>query len=220
MMPLQRGAIALALSVALTGCASVERDEEGAWSQVRGVAQALARDRAAVAAPVAGPSRAELAAFRVPVIQVDSPSGAAYLVPLNRRVGGAEFWATGSQQTMVLRGGQITMTRGFGAYDIIESVVPQDMRAVVGQNYTRSYTTLDGADHPVRQEMTCASRSAGTETITIKGLAHATQRIQENCVSDGETFENTYWLDASGVRKLHQFMGDAIGYVTVSRVID
>ena len=219
MMRLRFSASALAALALLAACGSVERDQEGVVSQLRAVSRVLAQNGAA-AAPAPELGRAELAAFNVPVIVVNSSSGVAYLVPMNRSSGGGEFWATGSQQTMVLRGGQISMTRGFGAFDVIESVVPQDMRAAVGKNYTRSYTTLDGADHPVRQAMTCDSRLAGAETITIKGRSHATQRIHETCVSGKETYENDYWLDASGVRKLHQFMGDAIGYVTVSRVID
>lgn len=219
MTPQRFAAAGFAVLAMLVGCGTVEQDQEGALSQVRAVAQTLSRNKAA-AAPVPELGRAELAAFNVPVVQVNSSSGVAYLVPLKRNVGGADIWATGSQQTMTLRGGQITMTRGFGAFDVIESVVPQDMRGAVGQNYTRSYTTLDGADQPIREVMTCDSRLAGGETITIKGRAHVTQRIHETCVSEGKTFENDYWLDASGVRKLHQYMGNAIGYVTVSRVID
>ena len=203
---------------AVAGCGSLDRGEAG-WQHVSGIAKTVMKRKAEATAPVAEPTRAELAAFRQPILEIESTSGRLFLVPISRR-DGAEIWATATRQTVTMRSGQIRATRGFGDADIIEASGPDIARLSAGGRYERSFTKLDGADQPIRTLMACEAHAAGTESVEIKGLAYNTRKVQEICELDSATFENVFWLDASGIRKSRQYLGDDIGYVTVSRVID
>lgn len=217
MMPMRMILAGLLLG-AVAGCGSLDRGEAG-WQHVSGIAKTVMKRKAEAAAPVAEPTRAELAAFKQPILEIVSEGGRLFLVPIARR-DGAEIWSTATRQTVTLRSGQIRATRGFGDADIIEATGPDLARLSAGGRYERSFTKLDGADQPIRTVMACEAKPAGAETVEIKGLAYNTRKIQEICESGGEVFDNIFWLDASGIRKSRQYLGDAIGYVTVSRVID
>ncbi|SEM47398.1 Group 4 capsule polysaccharide lipoprotein gfcB, YjbF [Gemmobacter aquatilis] len=217
MMPMRMILAGLLLG-SVAGCGSLDRGEAG-WQHVSGMAKTIIKRKSEAATPLAEPTRAELAAFKQPILEILSPNGRLFLVPVARR-DGAEIWSTATRQTVLLRSGQIRATRGFGDADIIEATGPDLARLSAGGRYDRSFTKLDGADQPIRTVMACQAKPVGAETVDIKGLAYNTRKIEETCESDGEVFETVFWLDASGVRKSRQYLGDDIGYVTVSHVID
>lgn len=110
--------------------------------------------------------------------------------------------------------------------DILKSWEGKDLR--IKDVMLKSVRGFPNTDKPFGIDFT-NNNNEPQSLIILGGNASGKSSIYDAieysfCNSIGEallqSFENDYWLDASGVRKLHQYMGNAIGYVTVSRVID
>nr|WP_246567139.1 YjbF family lipoprotein [Gemmobacter fulvus] len=211
----------LAAALTLAACGNDDRGDIGVQQFGVAAKAALQAQRAARSGPPPEPSRAELAAFKQPILEVSAPTGTLLLVPLSRR-DGAVIWSTSTKQTVMLREDQIRATRGFGTADLMEATGPGAAQiSAASKGYARSYTVLDGADQVVRRRLTCNATAAGSERIVIKGLAYDTRVIRENCEGDGFRVENQYWFDGpSSIRQSRQYAGDVIGYVTLRRIID
>ncbi|MEH7828678.1 YjbF family lipoprotein [Gemmobacter denitrificans] len=192
----------------------------GGLRSAQAFGKALWPGKAAGVAPA--PSRADLEAFKAPIILVEQAGTDArlYLVPVSN-AGGVEVWSTSDQRTMTFRNGVLAETRGMGA-DLMQSATPNlaQLRAGAG-NHVRTYDILDGGDQMVRSRYDCALTVAGVETITVVGRQHATRHVIETCRAESHEFTNEYWFESSGkLRKSKELAGPRVGAVTVSRVID
>lgn len=214
----------LAGVTALAGCGSDKDATAGARLIQTGIKSVVDARKAAKGqtAPVAAPTRADLAAFNQPIIQADLPATGltTYFVPFGSN-GGVETWSNADDQTVSFRQGVLTATRGFGP-DIMQSVVPSAAQLASGSgSYGRVYYYLDGADQTQRFDFNCTLANSGSETITVVGQQHSTRHVTETCTGKQGDFVNEYWFENSNlIRKSKQLLVPAWGAFTFQRVID
>jgi hypothetical protein len=128
-------------------------------------------------------------------------------------------WSTVEKQTLTLRQGVMTATRGLGD-DLMSSDVSATIRAIAsggGDDIVRVLRHLDGDDQTIETRFTCRLTTAGRETITLSsGENLATTRLVERCVAGNQTVENIYWKDTGGtVRRSRQWISASLGYILI-----
>jgi len=143
---------------------------------------------------------------------------AAPMVPFGENRG-VRTWSTAEKQTLTLRGGIMTSTRGLGD-DLMQSAVDPVANALAagsGGDIARTTWHLDGNDRLIERLFTCGIRTEGRETITlVSGQSLSATRVSEDCVADGVSFQNTYWKDESGtVRRSRQWVSPIVGYAEI-----
>jgi hypothetical protein len=195
--------LALLALVGLTGCgndpAALDRG-----ALVRSVANSLTPDRAdrPATAPLATPEQV-LAQVTGPVILLQSENGDQGYVIGVRDNGPYRTYATADRQTITLRDGLITNSRGLGQ-DLMASDVSQTAaRLINGQPgpARRTLDVLDGEDITRALIFDCQiTLGASDLPQTIPG---ATRRMQETCVPANDTaaglgFTNNYAMTSAG----------------------
>jgi hypothetical protein len=163
------------------------------------------------------------ASFQVvpgPLIFVTLPEFdvAAPMVPFGEN-SGVRTWSTAEKQTLTLRSGIMTSTRGLGD-DLMQSAVDPVGRAIAagsGRDVPRTTWHLDGNDRLIERRFLCGVRTEGRETITlVSGQRMPATRVSEDCAADGVSFSNTYWKDESGtVRRSRQWVSPLVGYAEI-----
>lgn len=163
------------------------------------------------------------AAFQVvpgPLIFVTLPEFgvAAPMVPFGEN-GGVRTWSTAEKQTLTLRDGIMTSTRGLGD-DLMQSATDPVRRAVAagsGREVPRTTWHLDGNDRLIERQFACGMRTDGRQTITlVSGQRLVTTRVSEDCRAGDLSFSNTYWKDESGaVRRSRQWVSQLVGYAEI-----
>jgi hypothetical protein len=170
--------------------------------------------------PAAAVGRASYQMVPGPLVFVTLPdSGAAApMVPFGENRG-FRTWSTAEKQTLTLRGGIVSSTRGFGD-DLMQARVDPVMRAVEsgsGSGVSRVTWHLDGNDDFIVRRLSCAVRTEGRETITlVSGERIDATRVTETCTEGGESFVNTYWKQANGtVRRSRQWISPIVGHAEI-----
>lgn len=164
--------------------------------------------------------RASYQAVPGPLLFINLPvSGAAApMVPFgdNR---GVRTWSTAEKQTLTLRGGIVTSTRGLGD-DLMQARVDPVARALAagsGTAVARVTWHLDGNDRFILRRFSCDLRTEGRETITlVSGERIDATRVTETCAYEGESFVNTYWKQGNGtVRRSRQWISPIVGHAEI-----
>jgi hypothetical protein len=234
-------ASALALAGALAACsggsANIEQEEAGGASalQVAGLlGQALRQRRAEP--ETFSLTRADLATagFTQPLLLARLESGVtAGLTPAasNR---GYITWQTQDGIALIGRGDVLAGTRGLGA-DLLSAETEPVLLALAagrGDRYRRALRRLDGEGRILVQDYRCELTLGPAETVVVLGRAHATRRSTETCrpvaESDPETpaayraepFVNTYNVGDGTIWRSRQWIGPAVGYLVLERVIE
>ena len=171
------------------------------------------------------PSRAELDEIPYPMIAIsrsDSPAtGIVIAVTAN-----ADGYATYQDQTrrsVILRGGQVSGTQGFG----------YDLSAIKGQRndpVVRRTPVADWPDRLIRNyqfslqstpdfqiTVVCTLQPVVREQVVIFEIAQDVMRVQEDCRNDTRQFSNTYWADPDTgfIWKSTQWIGPRVTPLTV-----
>ena len=157
-----------------------------------------------------------------PVLLVKAPSlGYANLFMPNGQNGDVVTWASSTQQSVALRDGILTATRGFGT-DLMSAHVPALAQVQRGSgNFGRDYYDLDGADQSRRLSYVCTFKQAGEQTIDVFGASYATRKVIEVCHSPNLSFENDYWFDADGsLRQSTQHVSPDLPVLQNARIVD
>jgi hypothetical protein len=160
-----------------------------------------------------------------PVLRVALPrSGQSAFAVEAARNGPYRTFATLTGQTITLRGGVLTATRGFsgdlmssdlgGLESLVEARTPGGVRRV--------YRFLDGADDEVPLSAECRIARSGEETITlVSGESLATIRLVETCKGLESAWRNSYWVAGDGaVRRAHQWAGPGLGDMRIETLRD
>ena len=146
--------------------------------------------------------------------------GAAALVQQVGTNGAKSTWLSPDGISVTFENGILVATRGLGP-DLMAaeaSGLNAALRQGAGE-YTRTHEYLDGNDQIVRQSYVCRVTRAGSETITVVERRYDTVKYAENCSSGGQSFENLYWRDESGVtRKSRQLVSPPVGYLDSERL--
>ncbi|HIC65929.1 MAG: YjbF family lipoprotein [Paracoccus sp. (in: a-proteobacteria)] len=205
---------ALALTT-LSGCGNGTADEQdngifGALSQ--SARQAIAaRDtaRQEPAAPPKSPAEAAAEALQVnpaPLIQAGFESlGRNQVMAMTGQNGAMRTYMTPTEEALILRGGMLVGTRGLGNdLSVAEPQTEALIRAGASGSGTRvmRYFTGDGLERPL--QFACTTEPGPKSGVTL-----------ENCDGHGVSFQNSYISQGGQIVVSRQWIGPALGYVTI-----
>ncbi len=167
--------------------------------------------------------RAALEADGKPVISVTVPSLNYTALMAHYYPGhfGAMVWSSMTYETVALRDGIVTQTRGFGR-DIMASQTPglAQIRATSG-GFHRVYEYLDGDDQAIQVNYDCDFVSSGSEAVIVLGRSYQTHKVTERCSSPSFHFDNIYWIDGSGkIRQSSQLLAPGLDSMLIQSIID
>ncbi|MGR3272926.1 hypothetical protein DU478_01755 [Thalassococcus profundi] len=129
-----------------------------------------------------------------------------------------ETFATSSRQSLTVRGGMITATRGLGGDLMSSEAEPLLALIQAGRGGTVPYVTryLTGDDQTEVFRYTCSVRDAGTERVAGGVIDIQGRKLAVVCTGTGPSFENTFVIDRSGqILKATQYLGDFLGRVSI-----
>lgn len=212
---------ALIAAAALSGCGSDKEPTLG--GKLLGEAVKLASaSRTAKAAPRSAITRAELAAYKTPMIMAEIPSIGffTFVVPYGQN-GDVETWASTDDKTIAFRQGVVVGTRGFGG-DMMQAQAPTIGQIASGSGtHQRIYYFTDGADRTLRFEFACTLANRGATAITVVERQHTVRHVTESCTGKSADFVNEYWLESGNfLRKSNQLLNPQWGPLVLSRVVD
>jgi len=115
---------------------------------------------------------------------------------LERRKGAFEFWLSSDGGQLILQGGILHGTRGFGE-GLLASELSEPLAHVRGlrAGYSdRFHTYLDGNDRALTRTYRCVIELAGPRDLPFTTGNVATQLVREDCQSLTQSFRNLYWV--------------------------
>lgn len=229
-------ALALAALTALGACSpggSPVPGPGGLMSMGRDVRERLGL-ASAPEAPEIDRARLERAGVTERFLLVRLESGAvAGMTPIaaNR---GRLVWATEDDVTFTARGGIVVATRGLGG-DLLSAESEPLLFALAegrSERYRRVLRRLDGLDQILVQPYDCELTLGPEETVVVLGRAHETRRSTERCRPQGgapegtpwylrpEPFVNVYNVGDGTIWYSRQYVGPAVGHLTLERVLE
>lgn len=219
-----RLAIALGLAALLAACGSKSDDNplllvsQSAFQLLKPGARAAPADARSVLSPelIAASDTSALL-----VVSLDQDQGFT-MIPQAANLGTVQ-WRAGDNRGLLRRDGIVVGTRGLG-HDL----------------YTADVTALDaafdagGADDALRvnrylttegvievEEVICAVRMVGRETLNIYGRIKQTRVFEEDCRNGGGDFVNRYWVENDGtVRKSRERISAELGVFEITRLTE
>ncbi|MDB6176076.1 YjbF family lipoprotein [Paracoccus sp. Z330] len=173
---------------------------------------AISRSAAKTEAPKAppkSPQEAAAEALRVnpaPLIQVGFEGlGRTQIMAMTGQNGGQRTYMTPSEEALIMRGGMLVGTRGLGN-DL--SVAEPQTEALIRAGRTGTaqrvmrYYSGDGKERPL--QFTCTVGAGPKPGVTI-----------ESCEGHDTSFQNSYMTQGGQIAVSRQWVGPALGYVTV-----
>lgn len=214
-------ALTTAMLGALAACSGGTHKSEtdgggvfGALGQVAGQVVAERRgggaaDADAPATPPKSPQEAAAEALRVnpaPLVQAGFETlGRTQVMAMTGQNGALRTYMTPSEEALILRGGMLVGTRGLGN-DL--SVAEPGTEALIraggsgsGQRIMR-YFSGDGLERPL--QFSCTVGAGPNPGVTV-----------ENCEGHGTSFQNSYMVQGGQIAVSRQWIGPALGYVTI-----
>lgn len=164
--------------------------------------------------------RAELQKAGIPLMLLTSEvfGYEDFVGPRDSR-GGVVNWGSADGLLVTLRDGVLTETRGLGG-DLMSSAMPGAGQIAGGGSYRRTYFFVGPEDRSDRIDLTCTPQTAGSETLSIFGLAYQTRHVVETCTGDAGVIKNEYWLQGGTIRKSREWVSPTLQYIELTRVID
>ena len=206
--------LAAAALAALSACGNATGDEAGygplgvlASTAQQTIASRTAPDQPA--APARTPQERAAEALRVnpgPLIMAGFENlGQTQIMAMTGQNGGQRTYMTPAEEALILRGGMLVGTRGLG-HDL--SVAEPGTEALIragsagrGQRVMR-YFSGDGRERPLQFDCTVgAGPNPGV--------------LVEDCRGHGTSFQNSYMVQGGQIAVSRQWIGPALGYVTI-----
>lgn len=211
------GAFKITLAAGLlAGLAACGNDADGggplgALAETAGqvVADRRGADAAQPAAPARTPEQAAAEALRVnpgPLIMAGFESlGRNQVMAMTGQNGAMRTYMTPSEEALILRGGMLVGTRGLGndlsvAEPRTEALIRAG-RSGAGTRVMRYYSG-DGLERPLSFDCTV-------------GPGPNPGVVVENCEGHGASFQNSYMPQGGQIAVSRQWIGPALGYVTI-----
>jgi hypothetical protein len=196
--------LSLCAAALLGGCGNdpTRIDQRAVAADVaRGVGLSLPWRPRPPAQPLASPDQV-LAATSAPVIRAQTARGEQLYILGVRDNGPYRTYATANRQTLTLRGGLVTATRGLGR-DLMSADVQQVLERLSHASpgpARRSMQVLDGEDITRSLIFDCQITPGAAD---LPPLDKAPRRMQESCrganaAAAGLRFTNSYAMDRSG----------------------
>lgn len=145
---------------------------------------------------------------------LDTTKAQAPLIQIERN-GAYRTYATSARQTVTIKDGLATATRGLGG-DLMSSDLDPSLNLVrrksAGQT-TRVMRFLTGEGVTFTMTFTCS--------VEVAAKQDQLQGMRESCTGRTRQFENTYAVDASGrIMGSRQWLGPTIGYASFALLRD
>ncbi|MDP0929658.1 YjbF family lipoprotein [Paracoccus onubensis] len=207
-------ALACAAAVIVSACGNQGDDQNASPFAIaaKTTAQAVAARRAANKEPAAPPKTPEqmaAEALRVnpgPLIMVGFESlGRTQVMALTQENGGMRTYMTPAEEALIMRGGMVTGTRGLGN-DL--SVAEPGTEALIRASRSGSarrvmhYYSGDGLERPI--DFTCTVAAGPNPSV-----------MAESCEGHGISFQNSFMVQGGQIPVSRQWLGPALGYVTI-----
>lgn len=207
-----RMALAALLLAALAACGNDDRGVGALGELAQTAGQAVAQRRAAAQAPAVPPKSPEEAAaeaLRVnpgPLIQVGFESlGRTQVMAMTGQNGAMRTYMTPAEEALILRGGMLVGTRGLGNdLSVAEPGTDALIRAGASGTALRimRYFSGDGLERPL--QFACTVGAGPRPGVTV-----------ETCRGHGVTVQNSYLVQNGQIAVSRQWIGPALGYVTI-----
>ena len=203
--------LAASLLVMLAGCGNDDRGIGPLGTLVKTAGQVVAERRAAdqPTAPAKSPEEAAAEALRVnpgPLIQVGFESlGRTQVMAMTGQNGAMRTYMTPAEEALILRGGMLVGTRGLGNdLSVAEPETEGLIRAGAAGSGTRimRYLSGDGLERPL--QFICTVGAGPRPGVTV-----------ESCEGHGTSFQNSYMVQGGQIAVSRQWIGPALGYVTI-----
>lgn len=213
-----RAALAFGMVVALSACSNKTDDDRGIYGMlfdtVRQSAGSMGKSSAAAkpAAP-ADPGAMAAEALRVnpgPLILVGLESmGTTQVLAMTGDNNGMRTYMTKNEQALILRNGMLVGTRGLGndlsvAEAAGSAALIRASRSGQAER-TMRYFSGDGLERPL--PMTCTVAPGPNAGVML-----------ESCEGYGAKFQNNYLVQGGRVTVSRQWIGPALGYVTIQEL--
>ena len=228
----RRGRTALfatALLVALAGCGSdTQQTETGrqASAELKHIFAALTGRGKGTAKPVDAETiaREGLAANKGPMILASLENhGFTQILGMTGENGSMRTYFTPDNQAVILRGGMLAGTRGFG-FDITSAetealgALVRGRRAGTAQLVLRMLDGL-GIERPLPLE--CTTRAGASTSYPFAGITWSGTQMVAHCEGQGYSLDNTFIVANSGqIVASRQWVGPTVGYMTIQLLRD
>ncbi len=132
-------------------------------------------------------------------------------------------FANSTRQSINLRGGLITATRGIGQdlLSVIHSandpVATQTLPDLWPESYRRGYRFAGKGPEGDVLTFACNVRRLPATTIEIVEISYDTVEFRESCVAPDRSFTNTYFaeVETGQIWKSRQWVGAELGYISL-----
>ncbi|MBV2359353.1 YjbF family lipoprotein [Thalassococcus sp. CAU 1522] len=189
---------------------------------IKQVPQILAARRAEPRPLTAEQVGRALAATDAPIImlQIESRKSQTLLIEIERN-GPYRTFATSARQSVVIRNGLVTATRGLGG-DLMSSEEDALLEMVRGRKhgvvrYTQRYLTPEDVTEAIDYD--CLVKSEGTTSVPTTAGPRTATEMQAICESDGRVRTMTFLVDGNGnILSARQWLGETTGFVGVQVV--
>lgn len=155
------------------------------------------------------------------LLEVPSTGGAALYTDIARN-GNAVTWQGGEALAVILtERGVLRGTRGFG--DDLMSADPRSTEAALTERRSgtvdRLPILLTGDLRETREIHRCTMEIDGPEQVPIIDRMVTLTRATESCNYSGGSYQNLYWIDASGsIIRSQQWASPGLGHVHLTRL--
>lgn len=203
--------LAASLLAGLAGCGNDDQGVGPLGTLVQTAGQVVAERRAPdqSATPRKSPEEAVAEALRVnpgPLIQAGFEGlDRTQIMAMTGQNGAMRTYMTPAEEAVILRGGMLVATRGLGNdLSVAEPGTEALIRAGASGSGTRimRYLSGDGLERPL--QFTCTVGAGPRPGVTV-----------ENCEGHGTSFQNSYMVQGGQIPVSRQWIGPALGYVTI-----
>jgi hypothetical protein len=191
----------------LAACSSEKNQAKGIQSAAKAKLQEAIAKRQGKAVAPKPLTYADIAEIQTPLAQVSVPSvGYKEVAKLVSTNNGYSNFYTGSNKSFVMRGGQLTATRGL-RFDLMS----RDL-----QSESRTYRFLSSTNGIEQIVVNCEVVSKDTESVTILDRQFNLKLTEEVCRNEFRAFKNRTWTDRNGkIRKAQQWISQRQGFAVI-----
>ena len=203
--------LAASLMAGLAACGNDDRGIGALGTLAQTAAQVVAERRAPdqPAAPAKSPEEAAAEALRInsgPLIQTGFENlNRTQIMAMTGQNGAMRTYMTPAEEAVILRNGMLVGTKGLGNdLSVAEPGTEALIRAGASGSGTRimRYLSGDGLERPL--QFTCTVGAGLNPGVTV-----------ENCEGHGTSFQNSYMVQGGQIAVSRQWIGPALGYVTI-----
>lgn len=216
--------------VALSGCSNNTTGGASAFDVTRQaisqIASGIRKDEDSAQATVADTPDAmaarALAANPAPLILVGlENAGTTQVLAMVGENRDMRSYQTPNAQSLILRGGILTGTRGLGndlsAAEIDGTSALIRARQAGTARRTMRYYTGDGIERPL--PLSCTISTAESKSFAFAGRNWQATQVSEACQGSGAEITNSYLVTADGqIPVSRQWIGPELGYVTIQTI--